>query len=128
MVSKTAALRKLVNETLQTVPGETYHKKAPATASHPYKVFRLSSVTFINSDRDDLELEIDIWDRNLSADPKVAEEIADQIEKLFNSTIKPRPPLYPAFFRESRQDIEDPDKALQRIQLRFIVQLHETEE
>lgn len=128
MVSKTAALRKIVNEMLRTVQGETYHKKAPATASHPYKVFRLSSVTFLNSDRDDLELEIDIWDRNPSDDPKVAEEIADQIEMLFNSTIKPQPPLYPAFFRENRYDLDDPDKALQHIQLRFIVQLHETEE
>lgn len=127
-MSKTTALRRLVNETLQTVQGGTYHKKPPANASYPYKVFRLSGVTFPNSDRDDLELEVDIWDRNPSDDPKVAEEIADQIEALFNSTIKPQPPLYPAFFRETRYDLDDPDKSLQHIQLRFSVQLHETEE
>ena len=127
-MSKTAALRRLVNGALQTVPGETYHKRPSATASYPYKVFRISSVTFPNSDRDDLELEVDIWDRNPSNDPKAAEEIADQVEALFNCAILPEPPLYPAFFRENRFDLEDPDKNLQHIQLHFTVQLHETEE
>ena len=126
-MSKTAALRKLVREELQTVQGETYHKKPSATAKYPYKVFRLSSVVFPDSTRDDLELEVDIWDRNTSDDPKLAEEIADQIEALFNTAIKPQPPLFPAFFRENRYDLEDPDKTLQHIQLRFTVQLHETE-
>lgn len=128
MVSKTAALRKLVNEMLQTVQGETYHKKPTVNAKYPYKVFRLTSATFPHSDRDDLELEVNIWDRNHSDDPKVAEEIADQIEALFNATLNPQPPLYPAFFRDDRYDLEDPDKTLQHIQLHFIVQLHETEE
>lgn len=127
MVSKTAALRKLVREKLQTIQGETYHKRPSANSEYPYKVFRLSSVTFPNFDRDDMELEVDIWDRNPSADPKVAEEISDQIEALFNATIEPQPPLYPAFFRENRYDVEDPDKTLIHIQLRFTVQLHETE-
>ena len=127
-MSKTADLRRIVKEMLQTVPGGTYHKRPSADVSYPYKVFRISSVNFPNSDRDDLELEVDIWDRNPANDPKVSEGIADQIEALFNSTINPEPPLYPAFFRESRYDLEDPDKALQHIQLHFTVQLHETEE
>lgn len=128
MMSKTAALRMLVKDMLQTVPGETYHKHPPANATYPYKTFRLSSVDFFTYDRDDLELEVDIWDHNPANDPKVVEGIADQIEVRFNSTIKPEPPLYPAFFRENRYDLDDPDKALQHIQLRFTVQLHETEE
>ena len=127
-MSKTTALRKIVRDMMQTVQGETYHKHPSANASYPYKVFRLSSVAFPNIDRDDLELEIDIWDRNPANDPKVAEEIADQIEALFNSTIQPVPPLYPAFFRDDRYDLEDPDKTLIHIQLHFTVQLHETEE
>lgn len=127
-MGKTADLRRLIRASLLTVPGETYHKLPPANARYPYKTFRLSSVNFPNSDRDDLELTVDVWDRNPANDPKVAEEIADQIEALFNATIKPEPPLFPAFFRENRYDLDDPDKTLQHIQLRFSVQLHETEE
>lgn len=125
-MGKTKALRKLINEKLQTVPGGTYHRKAPADAGYPYKTFRLSSVAFPNTDRDDLELEVDLWDR--APDPKALEDIADQIEAIFNGQIYPAPPIYPAFYRENRYDLDDPDKTLQHIQLRFLVQLHETEE
>jgi hypothetical protein len=111
---------------MRTVPGGTYHRTAPKDATYPYKVFTLSSVAFPNSDRDDLELEVDLWARG--QDLKVLEDIADDIEALFNGKIYPAPPIYPAFFRENRYDLEDPDKTLQHIQLRFLVQLHETEE
>lgn len=127
-MSKTAALRRLVNDALKAIQGGTYHKRAPDTATYPYKTFRISDGLYPHPDRDDLELVVDIWDRNYSDDPKVAEGIADQIEAMFNSTIKPEPPLYPAFFRENRYDLDDPDKTLHHIQLRFTVQLHETEE
>ena len=125
-MAKTAALRKLVYTQMQTVPGGTYHKHAPKDAPYPYKVFTLASAAFIDSARDDVELEIDLWDR--SEDPKILEEIADQIEKLFNDANLPRHPIYPTFFRDARYTLDDPDKTLQHIQLRFLVQLYETEE
>lgn len=124
-MSKTAALRKLITAQLQTVPGGAYHRTAPKDAAFPYKTFELSSVAFVEA-RDDQELEIDIWDR--SPDQKRIEEIADQIERLFANATLPRPPIYPTFYRENRYNLEDPDKTLQHIQLRFTVQLYETEE
>lgn len=120
---KTKALRKLVNTELQTTPGGVYHRHAPKDAAFPYKTFSLSSVAFPDSARDDFELEVDIWDR--SPDPKRAEDIADQVEVLFNDVNLPAPPIYPTFFREARNVLDDPDKTLQRIQLRFLVQLYE---
>ena len=125
-MSKTAALRKLVRGKLQTVTGESYHRSAPKDAVYPYKTYELSSVAFPNSLRDDVELTVDIWGR--SNDWKPVEEIADRIERLFNDANLPEPPLYPTFFRENRYNLEDPDKTLQHIQLRFLVQLYETEE
>lgn len=124
-MSKTTDLRKLVNGKLRTVQGGTYHKKAPSNATYPYKTFKLESVAFPNSDRDDIDLEVDLWDR--ASDQKRLEELADQIEALFDGAIYPAPPIYPAFFRENRYDLEDPDKSLQHIQLRFLVQLHKEE-
>lgn len=123
-MNKTKALRKLVNEQLQTVPGETYHRRASADAVFPYKVFNLTSAAFTDA-RDDQELEVDIWDRSL--DPKPAEDIADQVEALFASANIPAPPIYPTFFRENRYTLDDPDKNLQHIQLRFLVQLYKEE-
>lgn len=123
-MSTTKALRKLITEKLQTVTGGTYHRHAPKDAPYPYKTFNLSSVSFTDA-RDDQELEVDIWDRSL--DPKTTEDIADQIEALFNDANLPAPPIYPTFFREGRQPVDDPDKNLQHILLRFLVQLYKEE-
>ena len=123
-MSKTKNLRKLANEQLQTVPGGTYHRIAPKDASFPYKVFRLERATFTDA-RDDLYLEVDIWDKSL--DPKRAEDMADEVEALFNDVNLPAPPIYPTFFRDARFILDDPDKTLQHIQLRFLVQLYEEE-
>lgn len=124
-MSKTLLLRGLVADQLRTVPGGTYHKKATATATYPYKTYAVKGINFPDSTRDDYDLTVDIWDR--STDTKVAEEIADQIEKLFNAANVPRPPIFPTFFRDGRTPIDDPDKELQHLQLRFIVQLYEEE-
>lgn len=122
-MSKTAELRKLVNEQLQTIQGETYHREAPNDATYPYKTFYLKSVTFMDA-RDDFDLCVDIWHRG---DWKVVEEIADQIEELFRNTNLPQETILPTFFRETRYNLEDPDKTLKHIQLRFNVQLYEME-
>lgn len=123
-MSKTAELRKLVKEQLDTVPGGTYHRKAPANAEYPYKTFSLKSVSFTD-ERDDFDLCVDIWHRG---DFKIIEELADQIEELFKNANLPQPTILPTFFRESRYNLDDPDKTLDHIQLRFFVQLYELEE
>lgn len=122
-MSKTLALRKLIIEKLQTVSGGSYHRTAPKDAAFPYKTFSLTSGAFPDSLRDDLELEVDIWDR--AKDWKAVEEIADQIEALFNDANLPQENIFPTFFRENRYSLDDPDKNLQHIQLRFLVQLYE---
>lgn len=120
-MAKTKLLRKVVKGQLQTVPGGTYHRRPTKDAAYPYKVFTLTDVGYTDA-RDDLYLEIDIWDRSL--DPKTAEDIADQVEELFHDANLPAPPIYPTFFRDARYTLEDPDKDLQHIQLRLLVQLY----
>lgn len=120
-MSKTAALRKLVFEKLNTVQGESYHQSAPPDAVYPYKTFTLKSVSFTGF-RDDLDLCVDIWGRG---DWKIVEEIADDIEKLLQNSNFPQDTILPTFFRDNRYNLEDPDKTLQHIQLRFLVQLYE---
>ena len=120
-MNKTKILRKLITEKLLTVEGGVYHRIAPKDAEYPYKTFTISSAAFVDA-RDDMEVEVDIWDRSMSA--KKVEEIADQVEALFADTNLPTPPIYPTFFRENRYTLDDPDKNLQHIQLRFLVQLY----
>ena len=125
-MAKTKLLRKLVKEQLETVPGGTYHKKAFPDSVYPYKTFRINSTTFTDA-RDDFLLEVDVWDLNTNEDPKVADDIADQVERLFSGVNLPDPPIYTTFFRDARFSLDDPDKNMQHIQLRFLVQLYEEE-
>lgn len=123
-MSKTAALRALVAVQLHSMEGVTYYRNAVKNAAYPYKVYTLDSVAFPDSTRDDFTLTVDVWDR--APDQKKVEELADQIERRFNDANLPAPPIYPTFFRDGRDNLEDPDKELQHIQLRFLVQLYET--
>lgn len=123
-MAKTKELRKLITKQLKNISGGVYHRLAPKNAAYPYMTFRLNNVSFTDA-RDDYELEVDIWDR--SQDLKTAEDIADQTERLFACVNLPTPPIYPTIFREGRNTLDDPDKTLQHIQLRFLVQLYEEE-
>ena len=124
-MGKTAALRRLVAEQLQAVPGQTYHRNAAPDAAYPYKTYEVS-VSFPDSCQVNCELTVDIWNRG--PDWKAVEEIADQIEEIFNDANLPQDTILPTFFRESRTPVADPDKALQHIQQRFFVHLYEKEE
>ena len=123
-MSKTKALRKLVREQLQTIPGTTYSRKAPPDATFPYKTYVIRNASFMDA-RDDLLFEVDVWDK--ATDQKTAEDIADQIEALFSNANIPAPPIYPTFFRDGRDSLDDPDATIQHIQLHFLVQLYEEE-
>lgn len=124
-MGKTAALRELVRQQLQTVPGQTYHRIATSDAAYPYKTYELS-LSFPDSCQIDCELTVDIWSR--SRDWKEVEDIADQIEEIFNDANLPQDTILPTFFRESRTPVDDPDKTLQHIQQRFYIHLYEKEE
>ena len=120
MSSKTLDLRRLIAEKLGTVTGGTYYRTAPNNAPYPYKVFSLDRVNLADLARDDIDLTVDVWDRGL--DPKRVEQIADEIEELFNAANLPQESILPTIFRDSRYPIMDDDKQLQRIQLHFLVQ------
>lgn len=121
-MSKTADLRKLIKAQLNTAPGETYHRVAPADALHPYKTYNLSRVDLGDPARDDYELMIDIWDH--TTDSKAVDEIADQLEELFNCSNLPQETILPTFYRSSRYPVDDPDKDIQHVQMTFLVEMY----
>ena len=123
-MSKTSALRAVVQQLLSACPGGTYHRRAPDDMPYPYKVFSLRSTVYTGA-RDDLDLCVDVWD--LGADPKRSEEIADAVERALDGVNAPQLGILPTFFRDSRIPVEDPNKDIQHIQLHFQVQLYEEE-
>ena len=119
-MSKTADLRKLITTQLNTVSGETYYRHAKNDALYPYKTFELSRIALDDPARDDVDLCVDIWDH--CADSKAVDDIADDIEILFNGSNLPQDHILPTFFRESRYPVNEDDKDIQHIQMHFVVQ------
>lgn len=121
-MSKTADLRLLITAQLSTVSGAVYYRRAPDDAAHPYAVYDLSRVDLGDLSRDDFTLTVDLWDHD--TDQKAVDDLADQIEELFNNSNLPQTTILPTFFREARYPVEDPDKDLQHLQLTFLVELY----
>lgn len=121
-MGKTAALRGLVAEMLRNKVASVHHRTASNTASYPYATYEVN-YSFPDSNLIGAELIVDLWDR--FDNWKRIEGIADEIENAFNCANIPVENIFPTFFRESRVPIEDPDKSLQHIQIRFYVHIYE---
>lgn len=121
-MGKTAELRRLIAEKLNTLEGDTYYRKAKNDAEFPYKVFDISRFDFGYSTRDDLDLCVDIWD--FGTDTKRIDDMADRIEIMFNAENIPQPTILPTFFRTNRYPVTDPDKDIQHLQMHFLIELY----
>ena len=63
---------------------------------------------------------VDLWDKG--KDTSRIEDLADQIEEMFNAANLPGESVLPTFYRISRKPIDDEDKTLMRRQLKFQIQ------
>lgn len=122
-MNRTTELRGTCKQLLDRVQGGTFYRLAPTDTEFPYKTFDLSSINLGDLSRCDYILTVDLWD--LAEDPKAVEAMADELEDEINALNVPQTGILPTFFRETRGNIEDPDKNIQHIRLSYSVQLYE---
>lgn len=120
-MSKTNDLRKLVQERLKEITPYVYYRKADEDALYPHIVHLIDRVNLIAEHRDDVSLTVDIWTQSES----IANDMADMVEKKFNSENLPQDNILPTFFLETRITVEDEDKNISHIQMTFTVQNYE---
>lgn len=98
-----------------------YADEAPDSAVYPYVVYNLNSFSYEDI-RDDITLEVDIWDSD--ANYKKVEAIADDIETKFNNYAphSASAEVLPIFFKYIRTKVPDQDKRIKRINLKFQIQ------
>lgn len=118
-MSKTLALRENIQTNINSIV-KSYYRKADKDKIYPHSVFDFENIDLGDINRDDLILIIDLWD--YGNDTSNIEEIADQIEEMFNAANLPDEKVLPTFYRISRKPIDDPDKNLIRRQLKFQIQ------
>lgn len=122
-MGKTTALRRIIQRNIDAVI-KSYYRKADKGALFPHAVFDFESIDLLDINRDDLILIIDVWGKG--NDTSEIEDLADQIEKLFNAANMPEGDVLPTFYRMSRKPIDDEDKSLIHRQLKFQVQNYVT--
>lgn len=118
-MSKTNLLRKIIQSNLNKII-KSYYRIADAKAELPLAVWDFESIDLGDLYRDDLILIVDLWGKG--KDTSKIEEMADQIEAIFNAANMPGEEVLPTFYRISRKPIDDEDKTLIRRQLKFQIQ------
>jgi len=118
-MNKTNSLRKIIQSKINPII-KSYYRVADPKADFPRAVYDFENIDLGDLSRDDLILIVDLWDEG--NDTSRIEDIADQIEEMFNAANLPDENVLPTFYRISRKPIDDEDKTLMRRQLKFQIQ------
>ena len=118
-MNKTNSLRKIIQSKINPII-KSYYRAADPKADFPRAVYDFENIDLGDLNRDDLILIVDLWDKG--KDTSKIEDIADQIEEMFNAANLPDANVLPTFYRISRKPIDDEDKTLMRRQLKFQIQ------
>ena len=118
-------LRRLIESTLNDLKttygipdrGITY-RVASDKVMWPHVVFFLDAMSPTDMGREDYTLDIDIW----AKDQAWALDFADAIVDLFSFNNAPQETILPTFYLVSSGQIEDPDKTIIHMVVRFTVQ------
>ena len=118
-MGKTNALKEIIQSKIISV-ASCYYRMADPEALFPHAVYDFETIDLGDINRDDLILILDLWDKG--NDTSRIEEMADQIEEMFNAANLPNEEVLPTFYRISRKPIDDEDKTIMRRQLKFQIQ------
>lgn len=121
----TNELRKLIQGKLKTVCDDVFYEIADDKMMYPHCVFSFRSID--TSDlafaRKDFSCDIDIWDKG--KDATRIEDLADQVEELFNAKNFPKDGILPTIFLDRRISVIDEDKEIRHRVIRLTIQNYE---
>lgn len=120
---KTNDLRKAVCQKLKEVCDNVYYELADDNAMYPHIVYGFYDINNSDLSRNDIMIEIDVWDKSYSA--VNVENMCDSIESIFNGLNSPKEHILPTFFIESRKSIPDDDKSIRHRLIRIVAQNYE---
>ncbi len=130
-MSRTNDLRQLVKMMLDVSDfkgkhgiKEVYYKIASDSTMFPHLIFTVKSINLGYLDRKDYLITIDIYTKGSE---KLANDIADDVERMFNNANMPCENILTTFFINGRRDVLDEDKKIQHIEIDIQAQLYEKE-
>jgi hypothetical protein len=129
----TLELKKAIETFLKTKATRVYQRKAPAGVSFPYIVWNMPSSNSEYSKREDIILEVDVWDNsnltiiidtlvgNIDGDGDIKNPTGLHRKNIFSNGV-----LSAKIYRTNRYEIEDENETLVRRQLRYKIQTYLT--
>lgn len=128
-MSRTNDLRKLIRQRLMSLQSrynlkDVYYEIADERKMYPHIVYDLEEVNPTDKRRDYV-LSIDLFGKDRATYDM--ENLADDIEDLFNSQNIPQDTILPTFYLETRRQVPDEDKTIKHIIVKFTVQNYERE-
>ena len=122
-MSRTNDLRKLIKGRLDKVCSNVSFEQASDDKMYPHIVFTYDYIDMGNINRNDMMVDIDIWDKSDSA--AAIEDLADRVEDLFNAQNIPQDTILPTFYLVDRKIVPDEDKKIRHRLIRVQVQNYE---
>ena len=110
----------LVYGKLKTVCNAVYYEISSDDGLYPHIVFSCSDVDLEDLNRNDVIIDVDIWDKSSSA--LQVEELTDSVESLFNNKNLPQSAILPTFYLIDRKSVPDEDKTIRHRLVRIQAQ------
>lgn len=104
---------------------KVFNDRSRKDSVYPYIVIDSSNISTQLYPRIDVDLELNIWDKNQNY-IKV-NEIADIIQSALNRTSKVAGNITATFYLNTRKNMDDEDKELKRVYMLFDVEIYQFE-
>jgi hypothetical protein len=113
----------LINTLLRDCGIQVYNEYIPQDKPFPYIKFHCPSIGEVESQRQDILLYIDIWDKN--TDIVNIENICNEVDSRLNKTNSINDTAHISIYRDNlwKLNIPDVDLEIRRRQLRYIVKI-----
>lgn len=102
---------------------KVFNDRSRKDSVYPYVVIDSSNISTQLYPRIDVDLELNIWDKNQNY-VKV-NEIADIIQSALNRTSKVADNITATFYLNTRKNMDDEDKELKRVYMLFDVEIYQ---
>lgn len=114
-------LRELIHTKLSTLCTNVYYFLADENAMYPHIVFNLTRQSKYDFARDDVTLDVEIFDKS----EENAQTLADSVEAMFNNLNDPQTGLLPTFFVERITQVAESNKDIRHKSIEITIQNYE---
>lgn len=120
-------IMKFLTKELKKINPKVYNERALSTTLFPYVVFKIRNSSLLENDREDVIVEVDIWDIQKDGYDAIVniELLTDKIDKFLKNVRHNDENQVLIFSRIGRLNLLDEDSNIKRRQLRYLVKSYE---